>query len=206
ITAWYISGARCHAMKIQLNYDRPSQVQTDLLVVISDAQTGLFNLGGSAVDETVRRVVQDINDKKVKKEYFTALDSKSPVRNVVVFWTALNPSYNAWENVKTFIARSLRMALDLGLQRVSVLLNTDAAVPFIGKAIEGAILGTYTFDKYRKDKTDVSKLQFEIVALKAHDANNRHYLTRYTIVSEAANKARDMINEPGSVVVPEYMA
>ena len=34
-------------MKIQLNYDRPSQIQTDLLVVILDKETGLFDLGGS---------------------------------------------------------------------------------------------------------------------------------------------------------------
>src|SRR5581483_5087392 len=52
----------------------------------------------------------------------------------------------------------------------------------------------------------ISKLQLDIVALKGHDSSNRHYLTRYTIVSDATNQARDMINEPGSVVIPEYMA
>src|SRR5262249_41703875 len=128
-------------MKIQLNYDRPSQIQADLLVVISDAQTGLFSLNGASVAETVRRIVQDIDQKKIKKEYFMGLDSKSPVKNVAVFSTALNPAYNVWENVKIFIARSLKIAQDLGLRRVAVLLNTDAAVPFVGKAVEGAILG-----------------------------------------------------------------
>ena len=32
------------------------------------------------------------------------------------------------------------------------------------------------------------------------------YLNRYTVVSEAINDARDMINEPGSVATPEYLA
>jgi leucyl aminopeptidase len=193
-------------MKIQLNYDSPSQVQTDLLVLVSDPETELFSLSGSSLDETARRVVRDINAKKIKKEYFTALDSKSGVKNLIVFSTVLNPAFNVWENLKTFIARSLRLATDLGLNRVSVLLNTEGAAPFIGKAVEGAMLGSYTFDKYRKEKTDLSKLQFDIVALKAHDSSNRHYLNRYSIVSEAVNSARDMINEPGSVVIPEYMA
>ena len=35
---------------------------------------------------------------------------------------------------------------------MSLLLNTDDAVPFIGKAIEGAILGSYSFDRYKKEK------------------------------------------------------
>src|SRR5207302_6588325 len=41
---------------------------------------------------------------------------------------------------------------------------------------------------------------------KAHDQKNRQYLSRYTLVSKAINEARDMINEPGSVATPEYLA
>jgi len=86
------------------------------------------------------------------------------------------------------------------------MLNTDEAAPFIGKAIEGAVLGSYSFDRYKKEKADLDKTQFNIVGLKAHDAKNRHYLSRYTAVSQAVNEARDMINEPGSVATPEYLA
>ena len=38
----------------------------------------------------------------------------------------------------------------MGLSRVSVLLNTADAAPFIGKAVEGAILGSYTFDQVQE--------------------------------------------------------
>ena len=67
-------------MKIQLNYDRPSQIQTDLLVVIADSENDLFSLSGTPLEETVSRIVRDLNNKKIKKEYFTALDSKSAVK------------------------------------------------------------------------------------------------------------------------------
>src|SRR5262249_30000808 len=149
-------------------YNEPSQIQTDLLVLVVDKENGLFDLGGSSVNELVARVSADINQKRIKKEYFTALDSNSSIRSLVIFSTALNPAYNVWESLKTFVARSIRMAQDLGLNRISILLNTDAAVPFIGKAVEGAIVGGYTFDKYRKEKTDLGKLQIDIVALKRH--------------------------------------
>lgn len=193
-------------MKIQLVYDRPEQVKTDLLVVILDPQTKLHDLGGSPAAEIVNRVAQDIDRKRIKKEYFTALDSRSPSRHLLVFSSALNPGYNIWENFKTFVARSVRLANDLGLSRVSVLLNTDEAAAFIGKAVEGAILGSYTFDHYKKEKSTFDKITLDLVGLKKHDQENRGRLGRYTIVSQAVNEARYVINEPGSVVTPEYLA
>jgi len=193
-------------MKIQLIYDRPAAIQTELLVLILDKEARLFDLEGSALNDMVERVAQDFEQKKIKKEYFTALDAKSNIKNVVIFSNALSPAYNLWENLKTFVAHSIRTAQDMGLNRITVLMNTDKAAPFVGKAVEGAILGGYTFDKYRKEKTDLSKLQISIVGLKVFEAQNRAQLNRYTIVSEAVNRARDLINEPGSVVVPEFMA
>jgi leucyl aminopeptidase len=193
-------------MKIQLTYDPPAQLKTDLLVVILNSQTTLHDLSGTSLDEMVRRIARDIEDKRLKADYFTSLDSKSPAANLAVYSTALNPNYNVWENLKIFVARAVRLAKDHGLKRIAVLLNTNDAAPFVGKAVEGAILGGYTFDRYKKDKNTWDNIQLNVVALKAHDANNRHYLSRYTLVSEAVNEARDMINEPGSIATPEYLA
>lgn len=192
-------------MKIQLTYEDPSRITTDLLVVILDSQSKFHNLSG-ALNETVQRVGRDIQDKRIKREYFTSLDSTSSARNLLVFSTSQSPSYNVWENLKIFVSRAIRVARDHGLSRIAVLLNTQDAAPFIGKAVEGAILGAYTFDKYKKDKSDLSRMRLDLVALKENDRQNRFYLNRYTLVSEAINEARDMINEPGSVVTPEYLA
>jgi leucyl aminopeptidase len=134
------------------------------------------------------------------------VDSEGPVGNLLIHSTALSPNYNVWENVKIFVARSIQLAQNHGLKRIAVLLNTDDAAPFIGKAVEGAILGSYTFDRYKKEKSDLQNLQFNIIGLKAHDQRNRQYVSRYTLVSEVVNEARDMINEPGSVATPEYLA
>src|SRR5437667_3753047 len=193
-------------MKIQLVYDRPSQISTDLLVVILDSKTKLHDLTGNLLEETVRRVGRDLNENRLKKEYFTSLDSRVGDQHVVIFSTILEPSYNVWESLKIFVARSIRMARDHGISRVCVVLNTEEAAPFIGKAVEGAILGAYSFDRYKKEKEEFHKVQVTIAALKSHDEQNRHYLERYTVVSEAVNEARDMINEPGSVATPEYLA
>jgi leucyl aminopeptidase len=196
-------------MKIQLAYDRPSQIDTDLLVVILDSEIRFHDLTGSPLDEIVRRVGRDLAEKRRKKEYFTSvnsLDSRNAVGNLVVFSTALSPNYNVWENLKVFVAGAIRLAKDHGLIRVCVLLNTDGAAPFVGKAVEGAILGSYSFDHYKSEKAGLDKIEVTLIGIKAHDRQNRHYLERYTLFSEAINQARDMINEPGSVATPEYLA
>ena len=193
-------------MKIQLTYDHPGQVNTDLLLVILDPETTFYNLNGSPVDEIVRRIAREIKDKRLKADYFTSLDSRSSARNLAVYSTSLSPNYNVWENVKIFVARAVRLAIDHGLTRVCVVLNTEAAVPFVGKAIEGAILGSYTFDRYKREKSELGKVQLKILALKSEDQKNRHSLSRYVLVSEAINQAREVVNEPGSVATPEYLA
>jgi len=177
-----------------------------MVVVILDANICLHDLAGSPLDDVVRRVASELEAKRLKKEYFTSLDSRGPARNLLVFSTALNPGYNTWENLKTFVAQSIRQATNYGLRQVSVLLNTEEAVPFLGKAVEGAILGSYSFDRYKKEKSELDRIELQLVALKKHEQQLRHYLNRYTIVSEAVNEARDAINEPGSVATPEYLA
>jgi leucyl aminopeptidase len=193
-------------MKIQLTYDRLSQVKTDLLVVILDEERTFHDLSGSPLQETVRQAQRDFKDKKLKAEYFAALDGKSGPKNLVIFSTSLSKSFNVWENLKIFVAKSIAHAQQRSLEHITIVLNAKDAVPFIGKAVEGAILGGYTFDKYRKEKIDLSKLRVHLAAMREADITNKRYLSRYTLVSEAVNEARDLINEPGSAVVPETMA
>jgi len=193
-------------MKIQLTYERLSQMKTDLLVVILDEERTFHDLSGSPLQEKVRSVQRDFKDKKLKTDYFAALEGKTGPQNLLIFSTSLSKAYNVWENVKIFVAKSIAMAQQRGLEHITIALNAKDAVPFIGKAVEGAILGTYTFDKYRKEKTDRSKLRVHLAAMREADITNKRYLERYTLVSDAVNQARDLINEPGSSVVPETMA
>ena len=76
---------------------------------------------------------------------------------------------------------------------------------FIGKAVEGAILGGYSFDRYKREKT-VDKIQLSIAGLKAHDAQEPALPLAIHDRLRSVNEARDMINEPGSVATPEYLA
>lgn len=193
-------------MKIQLTYDRPSQLKTGLLAIVLDAETRFHDLAGSPLNETVQRIARDLKEKRLKTDYFSSLDSRGAIGSLAVFSTSLSPSYNSWENVKIFAARAVRTAKDHGLDNITFLLNTEDALPYVGKAVEGAILGAYSFDRYKREKAGFDKIRFNIAGLKTYDKENQRHVSRYTLVSEAVNEARDVINEPGSVVTPEYLA
>lgn len=196
-------------MKIQLSYDSPHKTRTDLLVVILDKEKTLHDLGRSALAQTVGRVRQDIDAKRIRREYFAPLTGRGSARHLAVYSTSFHPAFNVWESVKTAVAQALRTARDYSLDRVSIVLNTDEALPFIGKSVEAALLGTYAFTPYKKDNLErqkfYEKLELNLVVLKAHHKQNRFYLNRYLKVSEAINFARDLINEPGGMATPAYL-
>jgi leucyl aminopeptidase len=73
---------------------------------------------------------------------------------------------------------------------------------------EGLVLGAYRFDKYKTGNDKPTELAR--VTLLAPDARQVAALRRGAafgrIVSEAANMARDLSNEPGGACTPEYLA
>ena len=196
-------------MKIQLSYDRPHKARTDLLVVILDKENTLHDLGRSSLAETVDRIGRDIDAKKIRREYFAPLTGRGSAKHLAVQSTSFHAGLNVWESVKTSVAKALRTARDYSLDRVSIVLNTEEALPFIGKAVEAALLGTYAFTPYKKANRErqefYEKVELNLLVLEAHDKQNRFYLDRYTTVSEAINFARDLINEPGGVATPAYL-
>ena len=132
----------------------------------------------------------------------------APAKAVVVYWSPQIKSFNLWENVKTFAARALRLAHDYHMPQVGLVLNSAEAAPLVGKATEGAVIGSYVFDRYKQEKDEffAKDATFTILAHPEHQADAEARRARYLWVSENVNRARDLINEPGNVVTPEVIA
>ena len=107
--------------------------------------------------------------------------------------------------MKTFTARALRLARDYHLPQVGLVLNSGDAAPLVGKAVEGAVIGSYVFDRYRQEKDDffAREASLTILTHPDHQADAEARRARYLWVSENVNRARDLINEPGAAVTPE---
>jgi leucyl aminopeptidase len=195
-------------MNIKLSFASVSETPADLLVVVLDAERTLHVADDAAVSAHLQRAAQGFRDKTQKREYFATLPEGATARALVAYWSPSLKSWNLWENVKTFTARALRLARDTNLPRVALLLNAADAAPLVGKAVEGAVLGAYTFDRYRQEKDEFLQKDaiLTIVTHPDHQADAEARKGRYAWVSENVNQARDVINEPGAVVTPAYLA
>lgn len=70
---------------------------------------------------------------------------------------------------------------------------------------EGALLGTYAFTKYRKEKGHTVHLEL-LAANRAEAAAVEAGRRRGQVVADAVNYARDLVNEPANVLTPDALA
>ncbi len=195
-------------MNVKLAFTPISKNPVDLLVVVLDGDRVLHESDDPLVAEHVARAAAGFRDKTQKREVLVTLPEGTNPRALVVYWNPSLKAWNLWENVKTFTARALRLARDNRWARTGVLVNAKDASPFVGKVVEGAVLGSYSFDKYKQEKDDflVSEAELLILAHPDHEADAEARKSRYLWVSETVNECRSLINEPGSVVTPEHLA
>jgi leucyl aminopeptidase len=179
-------------------------VSADLLVFLIDEKETIHQVD----DPEIAAVVDDAAARFRARSLSRELIQKTGNRTIVVFSSSHIRGLNTWETVKTVMARALRLARDLGLVRVAAFFNHPGAAALIGKAVEGAVLGAYTFDQHRveKERFFKEKLALEIVIHPDHQADAEARKARYAWVSENVNVARDLINEPANIVNPLVLA
>jgi leucyl aminopeptidase len=195
-------------MNVKLSFAPVSRSSFDLLAVVLDEGKTLHAIDDALVASHVERAAAGFRDKQLKREYYATLPDGAPAKALVVYWSPQIKSFNLWENVKTFTARALRLARDYHMPLVGLVLNNGDSAPLVGKAVEGATLGSYVFDRYRQEKDDFfsREASLTILAHPDHQADAEARRARYLWVSENVNRARDLINEPGAVVTPEVIA
>jgi leucyl aminopeptidase len=194
-------------MNVTLSFFPASKLPLDLLAVVLDPERTLHEIDEPRIAAHVERAAEAYRSKSIKRDYFVTLPEGSPVGALVVYWSPNLKAWNLWENVKTFTAQALRLGRDYRLPRIGLALNSRDAGPMIGKATEGAVLGAYTFDKYKKEKDaffESATLTLLVHPELATEAEARR--ARYAWVSENVNLARDLMNEPGNAVTPEVLA
>ncbi len=195
-------------MNIRIAFTPVSGTPVDLLAVVLDSEQTLHAVDDPALQAHLERAAEAYRNKTIKRDYYVTLPEGASAKALVVFWSPSLKAWNLWENVKTFTARALRLGRDYRLARVGLVANHADAAPYVGKVVEGAVLGAYTFDRYRQEKDEflAKDAQLVIFAHPDHQADAEARKSRYAWVSENVNLCRDLVNEPGSVVTPEVLA
>ena len=195
-------------MNIKLAFNPVSKTRVDLLAVVLDADKMLHDIDDPTLSAHIDRAREAFSSGTLKRVYMATLPEGSVAGTLLVYWSPLLKAWNLWENVKTFTAQTLRHARDYRLEQVGIVVNRSDVAAYVGKVVEGAVIGAYRFDKYLQEKDDflAESCQLTVFAHADHEADAEARKARYSWVAENVNFSRDLINEPGSVATPEYLA
>jgi leucyl aminopeptidase len=190
-------------MKFEVkSLEKPS---TDLLVIFLDKELQLSTTEDPKLASLLDNLKAGFEQKTIKKEYFSRW-AEQESKHILVFHSALNNSYNIWEKIKIFAAKAVSWGSDLNLPDVTFLLNGKDASGYFGKVVEGIILGSYTFDRYKVEKNKyLDSLKVTLVSGEIAMEVCRKKFERYSLVCQIVNECRDIVNEPGNVVYPEVL-
>jgi leucyl aminopeptidase len=113
------------------------------------------------------------------------------------------------EIVRRATSAAVRRARDLGAASAAVLMPADglSARQRAQAIVEGALLGTYRFDRYLKEKSDKAIASLAVVEPERRShAAARDGLRLGEVWAGATCLSRDLVNEPANVVTPSYLA
>ena len=206
-------------MQFQVKQGFVQDEATELLVV--NLFEGATEPGGAlkAVDEALNGLISQIiaaGDVKGKLGETQVLYTGGalPAQRVLIAGLGKQADFGVAQARKA-AAAAAKKARELGVTRLATVVHGAGAgglsVSDAAQALaEGTLLGNYRFRSYKRDGNDNSKPELaEVVVLEA-DAGKidavQQGVAAGQIVGEAANWARDLVNEPPNYLTPKEMA
>jgi leucyl aminopeptidase len=134
-------------------------------------------------------------------------DGRLPASRVLV--VGLGSGKGDAEAVRRAASLAARRSRDLGAKSAAGYLAADGLSPRARAqaTVEGAVLGTYRFDKYLKEKNGKALDAFAVVEPERRSqAPAQEGVRTGEIWAAATCLTRDLVNEPANVVNPAYLA
>jgi leucyl aminopeptidase len=206
-------------MQFQVKQGFVQEEAADLLVVnLFEGETAP---GGAlkAVDEALNGLVSQIiaaGDLKGKlgETHLLYSGGALPAQRVLITGLGKQADFGVPQARKAAAAAAKR-ARELGVTRFSTIVHGAgqgglAAREAAQAVAEGSLLGAYRFRSYKRDRNDKDKPEIaEVVVLEGDGgklAAVQEGVRAGQIVGEAANWARDLVNEPANYLTPKELA
>ena len=139
-------------MKLDVVSGPIQKLRPDLLVILLDPRWNWLRSKIPKWQSSSRSCITIMRRRKSKRNTSPSGPVKASA-HVLVTHSSLDSAYNTWEKVKILSARALGHAKDLNLSSLVFLLNGKDGPTYLGKVVEGIILGSYSFERYKKEKT-----------------------------------------------------
>jgi leucyl aminopeptidase len=209
-------------MDIQVTNSALKDVECDVLVLgvgRSNADQGtnssVLTDAAQAVDRALGGLIREICSKGEFKGNAGELGTIYPMGKVaasrillVGLGTQDKLDIQTLQRASAIAARHAQQtgAHSLAFDMLTQTANIDAAAA-VQAEVEGVLLGTYTFRKYKHSEENNNGRGVEALTLLANNANDlNEAVRRGSAMAEATNFARDLINEPPNVLTPSELA
>lgn len=192
-------------MIIEAITQAPAEWNADLLVLISDSNTKLFDLQDETLENKAEELRAAYEAGNIEGEYIFEPRSNENIKTVAVFSTTAGKGISLDENIKTCAFNAVKYAARTGRKNIIIAMNSPEGTAACEKAAEGVHMAVWNFDKYKKDRKD----KFADTTIKIAVSDNeigQAGLREAEILAEAVNMARELASEPGDVVTPEKLA
>ncbi len=200
-------------MKLSLETRSPADARADVLVVGRHSDTARPAAELVALDKKLGGLLSAV----LKTERFEGkagqisqfyTDGRIAAGRVLVVGLGVKKAGDP-DAVRRGASAAIRRARDLGASTAAVLISADGltARQRAQAIVEGAILGSYRFDRYLKEKSDKVIQSVAVVEpARRNHAGAREGLRVGEVWAAATCLSRDLVNEPANVVTPSYLA
>jgi leucyl aminopeptidase len=200
-------------MKITITVGPLASVECDALVVGLYAEEPKLREAVAKLDRAIGGQLADVLaaerfQAKPAQVTYVHTGGRLPARRLIVVGLGKRADLTL-ETVRRAASAGLRRARELGAKIVAIetLGERLPAAARTHAVTEGAILGSYTFDRYKREKTEKRVEELRVVEA---DARRRGEATEGArtgeIFADATCFARDLVNSPANDVHPTYLA
>ena len=200
-------------MKLTFQARSLPQAEGDVLVVGGYAEEKRLSPPVAALDRALEGLLSEV----LRTEKFAAKPEqiayvhtagRLPAGRVLVVGLGRRKELDA-ERVRRATAAAIRRSRDLGAKVVLTALLGDGLSPEVSAQAlaEGALLGAYTFDRYKREKNEKTVEELRVVdPQRRQEAAIKDGLRLGGLFAGAACFARDLVNEPANRVTPTHLA
>ncbi|MCB1198196.1 MAG: leucyl aminopeptidase [Deltaproteobacteria bacterium] len=195
--------------KISLLTLSKDEVKADVCVIPVWKQQGKLDDWTAVVDKEHQGIISNwIGSSFVKndreKAFFFPNIGSSKVKDFLVFCLG-DPEQSKPEEVRNAFARASKMITQRGYKKAAVVHAGDQLD--FSLAIEGFLLGSYRFAKYKDDEKAGQSLDtFSFYVPASTKKTVATALDKISATTRAIFLARDLVNEPGNVIYPASFA
>lgn len=141
-------------MKIKVERGDWTEQQPELVVLVGDPYSDFIGPVSDDLAEKLGDLSAGFASGKLRREIGFSHECGGKRFDFLYFHTSTEKGFTSTETIKTFLSRALHLAADTGRQTVAVMLKGEQADGLLDQVVEGALVGTYSFRAYKKDKSD----------------------------------------------------